>query len=83
MFGPTKQLVRNESILDAIVKTKTNTIVGPVDWTKGGPFKNISKTPLVGGQWRFVDKKFKYDLVITANDTAPRIPLGGKMEPIA
>jgi branched-chain amino acid transport system substrate-binding protein len=59
-----------------------NTIVGPVDWTKGGPFKNVSKTPLVGGQWRFVDKKFKYDLVITANDTAPSIPLGGKMEPI-
>jgi branched-chain amino acid transport system substrate-binding protein len=37
----------------------------------------------VGGQWRFVDKTFKYDLVITANETAPSIPLGGKMEPIA
>ena len=79
----TADVGKNEAILDAIVKTKTNTIVGPVDWTKGGPFKNVSKTPLVGGQWRLVNKAFKYDLVVTANETAPNIPLGGKMEPIA
>jgi len=82
VLGRTADVGKNEAILDAIVKTKMNTIVGPVDWTGGGPVKNVSKTPLVGGQWRFVDKKFKYDLVITANDTAPSIPLGGKMEPI-
>ncbi len=79
----TKDVGSNESILDAIVKTKMNTIVGPVDWTKGGPFKNVSKTPLVGGQWRYVDKKYKYDLVVVNNKTAPNIPVGGKMEPLA
>lgn len=72
----------NEANLKALAATKTNTIVGPVDWTKGGPFKNVSKTPLVGGQWRYVNKEFKYDLVITANETAPNIPTGGKMEAI-
>ncbi len=82
VLGRTKDVGSNESILEAIVKTKMDTIVGPVDWTKGGPFKNVSKTPLVGGQWRFVDKKHKYDLVIVNNKTAPNIPVGGKMEPL-
>jgi len=72
-----------EANLKALAATKMNSIVGPIDWTKGGPFKNVSKTPLVGGQWRYVNKQFKYDLVITANETAPIIPVGGKMEPIS
>ena len=41
--------------------------------------KNVSKTPLVGGQWRLKDGN-KYDIVITDNRTAPAIPVGGKME---
>ena len=43
--------------------------------------KNVAKTPLVGGQWRLKDGK--YDIVIIDNQTAPAIPVGGKMEPIA
>ena len=43
--------------------------------------KNVAKTPLVGGQWRFKDGK--YDIVITDNKTAPAIPAGGQMEAIA
>ncbi len=73
----------NEANLKALAATKASTIVGPVDWTRPGPFKNVSKTPLVGGQWRYVNQKFKYDLVITANETAPIIPAGGNMEPIS
>jgi branched-chain amino acid transport system substrate-binding protein len=68
-------------VLDAIAKTKLDTIVGPIAWGSG-PVKNVAKTPLVGGQWRR-GGAFKYDLVITDNKTAPGIPLGGKMEPIA
>ena len=41
--------------------------------------KNVTKTPLVGGQWRLKDGN-KYDIVITDNQTAPSIPVGGKME---
>ena len=44
--------------------------------------KNVTKTPLVGGQWRIKDGN-KYDIVITDNQTAPEIPVGGKMEAIA
>ncbi len=71
-----------KAILDAVTKTKLDTIVGPIAWGGPGPFKNVSKTPLVGGQWR-LGGKHKYDLVIVDNKTAPNIPTGGKMEPIA
>ncbi|MGD9536205.1 MAG: ABC transporter substrate-binding protein [Alphaproteobacteria bacterium] len=69
------------AVLDALTKTDANTVVGPVKWGSG-PVKNVAKTPLVGGQWR-LGGKFKYDLVITSNETAPEIPVGGDMQPIA
>ena len=37
----------------------------------GNPVKNVSKTPLVGGQW-VKCKKYKFDLVIVNNDTAEK-----------
>jgi len=70
-----------EATLDALTKTKMQTVVGDVAWD-GGPVKNVSKTPLVGGQWR-LGGDFKYDLVITDNQTAPFVPTGGDMEAIA
>jgi branched-chain amino acid transport system substrate-binding protein len=36
----------------------------------------------VGGQWRLQDAS-KYEIVITDNKTAPAIPTGGHMQPIA
>jgi branched-chain amino acid transport system substrate-binding protein len=69
--------------LDALVKTKLNTIVGPIAWGSG-PVKNVAKTPLASGQWRATSGgPFKYDLVIVANGLAPQIPVGGKMELLA
>lgn len=74
------------AVIKAIAATKLDTIVGPVAWDGANvpPFaaKNVAKTPLVGGQWRLKDGG-GYDLVITDNRTAPNIPTGGKMEPIA
>jgi branched-chain amino acid transport system substrate-binding protein len=76
----------NKGMVKAIAATKLNTVVGPIAWDGKNlpPFaqKNIAKTPLVGGQWRLRDGN-KYDIVITDNKTAPEIPVGGKMEPIA
>src|SRR5580693_5209621 len=76
----------NKSVVNAIAATKLDTVVGPIAWDGKNlpPFaaKNIAKTPLVGGQWRLRDGN-KYDIVITDNKTAPEIPVGGKMEPIA
>jgi branched-chain amino acid transport system substrate-binding protein len=66
-----------KSILDAITTTDYKSIVGPVHWS-GQPVKNVSKTPLVSGQWQRVNDQ--YDLVICQNKTAPEIPVGGKLK---
>jgi branched-chain amino acid transport system substrate-binding protein len=66
-----------KSILEAIVATDYQSIVGPVKWS-GTPVKNVAKTPLVAGQWQ--RKGGKFDLVITENSTAPAIPVAGKLE---
>jgi branched-chain amino acid transport system substrate-binding protein len=71
-----------KAVLKAVTETKLDTIVGPVAWGSG-PVKNVAKTPLVGGQWRLSQGgPFKYDLVITSNETAPNIPTGGDMQPL-
>ncbi|CCM76076.1 ABC transporter substrate-binding protein [Rhizobium mesoamericanum] len=76
-----------EAVAKAISETKLDTLVGPIAWgnEKLPPFaqKNVAKTPLVGGQWRLKQDGKGYDLVIVENVTAPNIPTGGKMEPIA
>jgi len=64
------------AIIEAIKATNLKTIVGSVDWSKG-PVKNVSKTPLVAGQWQKKDGKF--ELVITSNKQAPEIPVGGEL----
>jgi branched-chain amino acid transport system substrate-binding protein len=66
-----------KAILDAIVATNHNSMVGPVRWT-GQPVKNVSKTPLVAGQWQ--RRGGAFELVITANKPAPEIPVGGTLE---
>jgi branched-chain amino acid transport system substrate-binding protein len=79
----TADIGKPAAIMDAVAKTNLNTVVGPIAWGKG-PVKNVAKTPLVGGQWRRTPKgPFKYDLVVTSNETAPNIPVTGKMESIA
>ena len=74
------------AVVSAIAATNLETIVGKVAWDGANvpPFatKNITKTPLVGGQWRLKDDG-GYDLVIVDNQTAPNIPTVGKMEAIA
>jgi branched-chain amino acid transport system substrate-binding protein len=66
-----------KAILDAIVATNYNSMVGPVHWT-GQPVKNVSKTPLVAGQWQ--RRGGAFELVITANKPAPEISVGGTLE---
>jgi branched-chain amino acid transport system substrate-binding protein len=66
-----KNLSDPASILEAIVATNYTSVVGPINWS-GKPVKNVSKTPLVAGQWRKTDKGFA--LVICENSTAPSIP---------
>ncbi len=50
---------------DSMAATKINTLIGPVDFSSG-PHKNVSTTPIFGGQWVKGDK-WKYDLKIVDN----------------
>jgi branched-chain amino acid transport system substrate-binding protein len=71
------------AIREAIAQTEYNSIVGPLTW-KGGPLNpvpNVCITPLVGGQWK-KGKKFKYDLEIVSNKTAPNIPVDSPFDAI-
>lgn len=65
------------AIVKAIAGTNVSTIVGNVDWSQG-PVKNVTKTPLVAGQWQKKDDKM--ELVITTNSQAPEIPVGGELK---
>ena len=65
------------AIVKAIAETKLKTIVGNVDWSNG-PINNVTKTPLVAGQWQRDGDAF--DLKIVANATAPNIPINGELK---
>jgi branched-chain amino acid transport system substrate-binding protein len=69
------------ALRDAIKATKLDTIVGPVAWG-GGPTPNVTKTPLVGGQW-VKGTQFPWELMVTTNSTAPNIPTTGALAPMS
>ena len=71
-----KNLGEPASILEAIVATDYHSVVGPIKWS-GKPVKNVSKTPLVAGQWRKRDNGF--ELVICEDATAPNIKAQDKL----
>ena len=84
VMGRVSDVGDGEAVAEAIASTKMDTIVGPISWGDGPlpPFavRNVSKTPLVGGQWR--RKGSGYELVIVDNKTAPNIPTAGSLEAI-
>ena len=65
-------------VRDAVAASKLKTVVGDVAWGGQGPFKNVSKTPLVLGQWG-KGKKYKYELTLVNNEAAKSIPVGGTL----
>lgn len=70
-------------VRDAVAATTLDTVVGPVKWGGGGPMKNVSKTPLVLGQWVKGTGKRKVELVVVNNEAAKNIPTGGTLSLIA
>ena len=66
------------AVTDAIAQTSMDTIVGKVDWSSG-PVKNVSKTPLVAGQWQRGDDG-ALNLEITTNAHAPEIPTTSELK---
>lgn len=71
--------LKASDVRDALAASKMQTVVGDVAWGGAGPFKNVSKTPLVLGQWN-KGKKYKYELTIVNNEAAKAIPVGGKLK---
>ncbi|SDL77809.1 ABC transporter substrate-binding protein [Aliiruegeria lutimaris] len=65
------------AIVSAIAASNIDTIVGPVNWANG-PINNVTKTPLVAGQWQKDGDAM--DLKIVANSAAPNIPLTGALK---
>ncbi len=70
-------LTDKAAIMAAIAATDLQTIVGPVNWANG-PMKNITKTPMAGGQWQRKDGKL--ELVIVNNKQNPNLPLTGELK---
>ena len=68
-----------EAIRDAIASTNLATTVGAINF-KTGPVPNVSKTPLVVGQWKKTTKGL--DLMIVDNSLAPSIPKQAALEAI-
>lgn len=77
VVGRAADLEEPEAIVEAIAATDLDTIVGPVNWSKG-PIDNVTKTPLVAGQWQRQGGGF--ELRIVANSPAPEIPLTGELK---
>ena len=77
VVGRAEDLDDADAIAAAIKATSMSTIVGGVDWSSG-PVPNVSKTPLVSGQWQKAGDGV--ELVITNNAHAPDIPVGGELQ---
>jgi branched-chain amino acid transport system substrate-binding protein len=71
-----------QALAEAIKATRIDTIVGRVDWTLDqADFPNVSRTPLVGGQWRR-GRTWPFELEIVSNTSHPEIPATGTLQPI-
>ena len=71
-----------QALADAIKATSMSTIVGKVDWTRAqADFPNVSRTPLVGGQWRR-GRTWPFELAIVSNTAHPEIPATSTLQPI-
>ncbi|MEO0944625.1 MAG: ABC transporter substrate-binding protein [Pseudomonadota bacterium] len=80
VIGRAEDLEDADAVSAAIAATNINTIVGTVNWS-AGPVPNVTKTPLVSGQWQ--DNGSGVELVITNNAHAPEIPVGGDLQLLA
>ena len=67
-----------QALLGAMGETNLATIAGQVDFTNP-VVPNVTKTPLIGGQWVPGDT-YDYELAIRTNEQLPGVELDGPME---
>ncbi len=82
VLGRTQDIEDKQSILDAVVGTNLETLVGPVNWTVPGPVPNVTTTPLVGGQWALGAATSSTTCLIVDNSQTPSVPITGELKPI-
>ena len=69
-----------KAVRDAIATMKLDSIVGPINF-KDSPIKSIAVTEMAGGQWRRTKGgKFPYELLVTYNGTAKKIPVEAELK---
>ncbi len=75
VLARTENINNPDSIVDSIKATNLDTIVGNINWSTG-PVPNVSKTPLVGGQWQ-KGEDYPFEMKVMTNDTGLDIPVTG------
>ncbi|GAB4245100.1 MAG: ABC transporter substrate-binding protein [Thermoleophilia bacterium] len=70
-----------EAIRDAIAATDLDTVLGHINYAEG-PVPNVSKTPLVGGQWQMGVGEWPWTHVVVSNSLHPDIPTTGELIPL-
>lgn len=78
VFKRTKS-TKAADVRDALHGTFTKTIVGGVKFGGPGPMRNVSRTPLVLGQWAKGSGGHKFELKIVNSDAQPVIPATAKL----
>ena len=84
----TKNVDDKQSILDAVMATKMDTVMGPLDFTApvkantARAYLNGYNSPFVGGQWVKGSGKWKFDFVVCDNVTAPEVTPVVPMQPL-
>lgn len=68
------------AIMAAITSTDLATLVGPINWAHG-PVKNVTKTPLAGGQWQREGDHLALKIVNTKAN--PQLPITGDLKLLA
>jgi branched-chain amino acid transport system substrate-binding protein len=73
-----------KAIATAAGATQLDTVVGPIAYGKDGVPKNISRTSLVGGQWKKTSGgKFPFELLVVNNNQSSEIPTNGTLTLLA
>jgi branched-chain amino acid transport system substrate-binding protein len=70
-----------DALNEALAETDLATVVGQVDFGSG-PVPNLSKTPLVAGQW-VAGQDYPLELAINVNGQLPELPVDGEIQPIS
>jgi branched-chain amino acid transport system substrate-binding protein len=70
-----------DALNEALAETDLATVVGQVDFGSG-PVPNLSKTPLVAGQW-VAGQDYPLELAVNVNDQLPELPVDADIQPIA